>query len=130
MDKQEIISSIAYCGLICKLCHLSDECDGCKSKNNRCSKHLSSVGCYQFNCCVEKAINGCWECTEFPCNKDMYSDSYSPKIKAFARCIREDGIEKFTTYIIDAIKRGLDIKKEGDLDLNTEREVLRVLRGS
>ncbi len=128
MNKQNIVSSIAYCGLICKLCHLSDECDGCKSKNNRCSKYLSSTGCYQFKCCVEKTINGCWECAEFPCNKDMYSDTYSPKIRAFARCIREDGIEKFASYILDAIKRGLDIRKEGDLDLKIEREVLDILR--
>ncbi|MFX0106009.1 MAG: DUF3795 domain-containing protein [Candidatus Hodarchaeota archaeon] len=128
MNKQNFISSIAYCGLICKICHLSDMCDGCKSNKNRCSKHLSSSGCYQFNCCIKKKINGCWECTGFPCNKDMYSESYSPKIRAFARCIREDGIDKFAIYILDAIKRGLDIKKDGDLDLKTEREILKILR--
>jgi len=128
MNEQDIISSVAYCGLICRLCHLSDECDGCKSKNNRCSKYLSETGCFQYNCCVEKKIQGCWECLEFPCEMDMYSDSESPKIKSLARCIKEDGIEKFASYILQVIEQGLDITKDGDLDHKTEKEVLAILR--
>jgi hypothetical protein len=58
----------------------------------------------------------------------MYSASYSPKIRAFARCIREDGLEKFSNYILDVIQRGLDIRNNGDLDLKTEQAVLNILR--
>jgi hypothetical protein len=60
MNANEVSKSIGYCGLVCRLCHLADKCDGCKSNKNCCAKHLSEKGCYQYNCCVEKNINGCW----------------------------------------------------------------------
>ena len=91
MDRDRIIKSIAYCGLICELCHQANECDGCKSEKNNCGKHLSDAGCFQRMCCIKKNINGCWECDNFPCDKDMYNNNHDPKIKAFARCIKEDG---------------------------------------
>jgi len=50
MDINEVSKSIGYCGLVCKLCHLADKCDGCKSNKNCCGKHLSEKGCYQYNC--------------------------------------------------------------------------------
>ena len=69
MDINEVSESIGYCGLVCKLCHLADKCDGCKSNKNCCGKHLSEEGCYQYNCCVDKNISGCWECEDFPCDR-------------------------------------------------------------
>jgi len=59
---------------------------------------------------------------------DMYSDSESPKIKSFARCIKEDGIVKFARYILQVIDQGLDITQDGDLDRKTEKEILAILR--
>lgn len=41
MSINEVADSIAYCGLVCKLCHLADTCDGCKSENNCCGRRLS-----------------------------------------------------------------------------------------
>ena len=128
LDKVKIKISIAYCGLICDLCHLADECDGCKSENNNCGKHLSEAGCFQRGCCINKNIDGCWECDDFPCDKDMYSDRHDPKVKAFARCIREDGAEAFVDYILKNLKRGLDVRYQGDYDSKTESEVLTLLR--
>jgi hypothetical protein len=128
MDKQEIIESIGYCGLVCKLCHLADECGGCKSNSNICAKHLSEAGCFQLDCCVEKRINGCWECDDFPCENDMYSHDSDAKVKAFARCIREDGVETFIEYILENQKSGLDIREGKDYDNRTEEEVLHLLR--
>jgi hypothetical protein len=128
MDKQEIIESIGYCGLICKLCLHADECGGCKSTSNTCAKHISEAGCYQLDCCVKKSINGCWECEEFPCDKDMYSPVNDAKVKAFARCIKDDGAEKFIEYVLVNQKRGLDIRKDKDYDHRTEEEVLNLLR--
>ena len=128
MDKEKIIESIAYCGLICNLCHLADECEGCRSENNKCGKHLSEAGCFQRSCCIKKKIDGCWDCDEFPCDKDMYSDRHDPKVKAFARCIREDGIEQFAEFVIKNSKEGLYIRLQGDYDFKTESEVLTLLR--
>lgn len=45
MTIQELADSIGYCGLICKLCHESDHCGGCKSVSNCCGRHLSESGC-------------------------------------------------------------------------------------
>ena len=126
--KKDIIESIAYCGLICKLCHLSDTCGGCKLTTNSCGKYLSEEGCFQYKCCLKKGLNGCWECQEFPCNKDMYSTDHDPKIKAFARCIKEDGVDQFIQYVLENIKRGLDVSIGKDYDNKTEKEVLSLLR--
>jgi hypothetical protein len=58
----------------------------------------------------------------------MYSDSKSLKTKSFARCIKEDGIERFASYILRVVEQGLDISQGGDLDHKTENEVLVILR--
>lgn len=128
MDKGKIIKSIAYCGLICEFCHQADECNGCKSENNICGKYLSEAGCFQRSCCIEQNIVGCWECDNFPCNKDMYSDSHPPKVKTFALCIREDGAEKFVNCVLNCKEKGLNITYRGDLDSKTQAEILKLLR--
>ena len=51
------IARIAPCGLVCKLCHLADSCEGCRSENNCCGMRKSAEGCYQYNCCAEKGIH-------------------------------------------------------------------------
>lgn len=120
--------SIAYCGLICGLCDPSGGCN-CKSGNS-CGKRLSPMGCYQYTCCTQKGINGCWECEQAPCGKDMLAPD-KIKSRAFVRCIKEDGIDNFISYIEKSKKRGMVYHKigiVGDYDLSTEDEVLQLLR--
>ena len=120
--------SIAYCGLICDLCTSNGTCN-CKSENN-CGKRLSPQGCYQYTCCTEKGINGCWECKESPCGVDMLAPNMI-KIRAFVKCIKEDGIDKFISYIQENKKRGIVYHRTGvigDYDLATEDAVLLLLR--
>lgn len=124
----KMADKIAFCGLICEMCHLAGKCDGCKSARNNCGKHLSDAGCFQRKCCMQKEINGCWECDEFPCDRDMYSADNDPKVKAFAHCIKEDGVEKFLGYVDRNKKMGLDIRFQGNYDFKTESEVLALLR--
>ncbi|SMD17244.1 DUF3795 domain-containing protein [Sporomusa malonica] len=69
MSVKEISDSTAYCGLVCKLCHLADRCSGCKSELNCCGIRTSEEGCYQYDCCNEKGFDGCWECPDFSCGK-------------------------------------------------------------
>ena len=130
MTVQEIAASIGYCGLVCKFCGL---CAGCKSENNRCDKQLSPEGCYQHDCCIEKRINGCWECADFPCDKDMFSTGHDVRLRAFVRCAKEDGLEKLAEYLKRNADNGMQYHKgnglNGDYDgLGSEAEVLRVLR--
>ena len=53
---------IAPCGFYCGSCptYLNDECEGCY--NGGAGK------CFTFNCVVNKDINFCGECKDFPCD--------------------------------------------------------------
>lgn len=130
MDKKDIIDSISFCGLVCKLCHLADECDGCKSSANLCENHSGKWGgCYHRKYCIEQGINGCWECKDFPCDNDMYGAGHDLKIRAFARCIKEDGPEKFAEHLMENEKHGIKYGFQKDYDIKeNEDEVLALLR--
>lgn len=130
MDKKLIIDSISYCGLICKLCHLAEECDGCQSSANRCENHSGKWGgCFHRKCCIQQGIKGCWECKDFPCDNDMYSPTHDLRIRAFARCIKEDGIEKLAEYIIENEKQGIRYGYQKDYDFKQNEDmVLKLLR--
>lgn len=122
-------NSIAYCGLICSFCCTDGRCS-CKSDNN-CGKRLSPKGCYQYNCCQSKGISGCWECADAPCDRDMLAID-KIKMRAFIRCIKEDGIQKFIEYLEHNEKDGVVYHRTGvigDYDLSGESEVLNLLRG-
>ena len=130
MDKKEIVESISYCGLICSLCHLADQCDGCKNHTYMCSNHSEKWdGCHHRNCCIEQNLKGCWECDNFPCIKDMYSHTHDVRLRAFARCIREDGLDKLAEYIIGNEEKGIRYGYQKDYDFKqNEDEVLVILR--
>ncbi len=121
-------NSIAYCGLVCSFCCPDGKCS-CKSENN-CGKRLSPNGCYQFSCCNSKGLNGCWECSDSPCDKDMLAPD-KIKMRAFVQCIKEDGIKKFIGYLEKNEKDGIVYHRSGitgDYDLSDEKEVLNLLR--
>ena len=125
----EVANSIAYCGLVCEFCHLSDTCDGCKSDNNCCGRHLSTEGCYQYNCCVERGLNGCWECEDFYCKKDMFSNPHDVRLRAFVRCAKEEGVEKLAEYVLKNQQNGIYYGHQKDYDgLGNEEAVLKLLR--
>lgn len=129
MTLEEIQDNIGYCGLVCKLCHLACECDGCKSSRNCCGRHLSKTGCFQYKCCVGKGIVGCWECSDFPCDEDMFSKNHDVRLRAFVRCAKEDGIHKLAEYVFNNQQKGIEYGHNKDYDnLDSEETVLRLLR--
>jgi hypothetical protein len=129
MTINEVTDSIAYCGLVCKFCHLANTCDGCKSENNCCGRHLSTGGCYQYNCCKERGLNGCWECKDFSCGKDMFSDSHDIRLRAFVRCVKEESLNKLAEYVLRNQQNGIYYGHNKDYDgLGSEEAVLRLLR--
>ena len=129
MQPAELIESIAYCGLICRLCFRAHECSGCKSAVNLCDHNCADAGCYQKNCCEQHGYAGCWECTKLAnCMKGIYSLGEISKIKAFALCIQQDGIEAFAQYVLDNEKRGLSVEKGKDYDGLPIPQVLNKLR--
>lgn len=137
MSVEQVRNSIAYCGLVCLLCRAGAECN-CKT-GNHCSKRLSPEGCFQYECCIWKGIDGCWECSDAPCDKDMFLPieenrvSARRKIRVFITCIKEDGIDKFSQYILAGIESGIVYHRDGvygDYDLETEEDILNLLRTS
>lgn len=128
MNKKSVADSVAYCGLICFLCRPSDICR-CR-RGNHCGKRLSPAGCHQYNCCASKGLNGCWECSDAPCGKDMLAEG-RVKMRAFITCIKEDGMERFSEYIARNAENGIVYHREGiwgDYDLDSEASVLKLLR--
>jgi hypothetical protein len=129
MDVEEVKDSIAYCGLVCKFCHVADRCSGCRSENNCCGKRLSESGCYQYTCCQERKFYGCWECLDFPCEQDMFSDTHDIRLRAFVRCAKEEGFSQLAIYVIKNQQNGIIYGHNRDYDhLGSEEAVLKLLR--
>jgi hypothetical protein len=129
-DRQELIDSIAPCGLICKLCHLADRCDGCKATASGCENHSAKWGgCYHRHCCLGKGLKGCWECSDAPCDQDMFSQTHDLRIRAFVRCLKEEGPERLIDYLVANQARGIRYGYQKDYDGKaSEAEVLVLLR--
>lgn len=122
MTVEQIKNSISFCGLICCLCSTDGSCD-CRMEN-----HCGS--CFQYACCRERGLDGCWECPDFSCDKDMFDEKHL-RVKTFVKCIQEDGIDLFSQYILQNMKNGILYHRNGytgDYDLDTEEEILHLLR--
>lgn len=129
MDIHAIRASVACCGLICRLCFLASRCDGCGKAPNRCDRNCSDEGCFQKNCCESRHFEGCWQCGRLAgCTEGIYRDGASSKVKAFARCIQEDGLDAFVAHVLRNQERGLSVEKGKDYDGKTVDVVLRLLR--
>lgn len=117
---------IAYCGLACFLCGHSDDCPGCRQEG--CS---NKDWCKSFNCCKEKEIDGCWQCSEFPCDDNPMLNK--PKIHAFMRFIAQYGEEKFIKAMEKNKSAGMVYHYEGqiigDYDKSeTEDEIIELIK--
>ena len=129
ITSMQLMDSIAYCGLICKLCFRAQECDGCKTPKNLCEKNCADDGCFQKQCCEQKGYHGCWECTELrDCTEGIYSLGEMSKIKAFALCIQQDGMQAFAAYVLRNEAAGLSVEKGRDYDGLPIPVVLQLLR--
>ena len=126
MNKQELVDSIAYCGLVCGMCHLSSECDFCKNTASSCTKRDA---CYQRTCCIQKGLRGCWECDEFPCGKDMHAPPHDLRIRAFVAFIKAEGAETLIDCLLKNEANGIHYGLGRDYDgKNSEDEVIQLLR--
>jgi hypothetical protein len=127
MNKKELENSIAYCGLVCNLCHLAAECNGCRTAATNCPKYHSVEGCFHRDCCLTKGIDGCWECDEYPCGRDMFAGKTKGEILGFCACIKQDGKAKFIGYILRNMAKGIRYGIEGYGALS-EKQVLELLK--
>jgi hypothetical protein len=104
MDKSK---GIAYCGLACCICGHNQTCAGCR--NEGCT---GREWCKNFNCCKEKGLQGCWECSEFPCSGTMLDKL---RVRAFARFIAQYGEAKFIDCLERNEKAGIVYHSQGQL---------------
>lgn len=121
----DITKGIAYCGLVCALCSENDNCPGCRNEGC-CEKQW----CKCFNDCKEKGLNGCWECSDFPCQGGMLD---KVRIRAFARFIKENGEDELLKCLERNQKNGVvyhhDGKLTGDYDkYDTEEEIMQMIK--
>lgn len=127
MNEKDVTESIGYCGLVCALCHNAKFCSGCKSNNPVC-KHRSAEGCYQYQCCREKGINGCWECDDAPCDKDMFSCEHNIRNRAFIRFAKYEGVEELGKCVFTNQMRGIIYGYGKDYDhFDNENDVVKLL---
>ncbi|MCD7740854.1 MAG: DUF3795 domain-containing protein [Ruminococcus sp.] len=130
-DKTEKVEkSIAPCGLICELCSERSHCKGC----NFSKKDELGCCCYQRMCCDNKKISGCWECQDFPCEKDMHDVSqHGVRLVAFVRYAKIIGLHSLAECIVKNEEKGIlyqsdPVNYTGDYDgFNTEDEVIELL---
>ncbi len=116
---------IAYCGLACCSCSENAECPGCKNDGCR-----DREWCKNRNCCIEKGLNGCWECAEFPCAGGMLDKK---RIRAFARYVREFGEADLIRVLERNERRGIVYHHPGTLvgdydRFDTEERILWFIR--
>ncbi len=116
-------SNLAYCGLVCALCmeNISGKCKGCRNKNDACGIK---------KCSISSGLKGCYECKSYPCEQGMFQN---PKIQAFNKCAKEDGIEQLVTHLNRNEENGVIYHNvdgtPGDYDaLRTEVEVSTLLK--
>ncbi|MBO4638196.1 MAG: DUF3795 domain-containing protein [Treponema sp.] len=97
------VNLIAYCGLYCKQCFLTQWCGSCRTIYNTCSFALYSPGgvCPNATCCKEKGLEGCYECNElYNCHKGFYAlDEETNAVRVLGLFIQKYGKKEFIKVI-------------------------------
>jgi hypothetical protein len=65
------------------------ECIGCRDGA------VCFESCVALSCCKEKGIDFCFQCDEFPCEKNHYPESLDRRWRAWGARIKEVGVERF-----------------------------------
>ena len=51
--------------------------------------------CVARSCCGERGVDFCFQCSEFPCDRNRYPESLDRRWRAFGARMREVGVERF-----------------------------------
>ena len=126
------VDPIARCGLSCNHCFLKDWCGGCRTAYNTCSYATCCPKrvCPNASCCIEKGIDGCYECDELTdCKKGFYENKDVNAIKAMALFIRKYG-KKELMKTLDQLHKEYDFEKIQEILGYDLEEGLRILEKS
>ena len=113
---------IGYCGLACVVCGYAD-CPGCVDKI------VAGNDCAIGKCAVQKGVDGCYDCPDYPCDKDMLKNK---RIRAFNRFMQDFSKDALIERLYVNAQSGIEYHKPndvvGDYDvLKTEDEVYNLL---
>ncbi|MCL2420326.1 MAG: DUF3795 domain-containing protein [Defluviitaleaceae bacterium] len=114
---------MGYCGLACVVCSY-EECPGC------IGKIAGGDECAIGRCAIQKGVDGCYACPDYPCDQDMFQHK---RIKAFNRYAQEFGKEALIERLHINHKNGITYHNPdgtpGDYDaLETEEEIYQLLQ--
>ena len=102
MTNKELASTVSYCGLLCGVCIHPCEGRGCKSGGGL-------EGCVHRECCVERKLEGCWECPDFPCEKGFFGEKAWRGLNiGCAETIKEKGIEVYVSLVTSSFGDPVD----------------------
>ena len=108
------VNLIAYCGLYCKHCFLTQWCGSCRTVFNTCSYALSSPDgvCPNAVCCKQKGLEGCYECDElYNCHKGFYAlDEETNAVRVLGLFIQKYGKKEFIK-VMDFMRRNKNFQK-------------------
>lgn len=119
MKNEEITQILGYCGLICNICEgMENDCKGCKDGGG-------DENCYQRLCCLDKKIDGCWQCDSSPCKKGYFIDEeWMGLCSGFICCIKKQGIKKFSSLVKKKLGNKIDY---GKYRFKNQKEILYML---
>ncbi len=118
MTNDNLIATVAYCGLVCGVCvHGAAEREGCAG----CRKGGGSKDCHQRRCCLEKGLDGCWECESFPCDQGFFGDdAWRGLCIGSVQCVREHGLAGYVDRLVARAGRSIEL---GDYRHKTPEEI-------
>ena len=83
INKNINLELVAPCGFYCGSCpvYLAGNCEGCYNGGYK--------ECYTYNCVINKDINFCGECSDFPCEYIMNNEKSTIFNKLWLGWIKE-----------------------------------------
>lgn len=91
------MNKIGSCGLACLVCSAREnECQGCKPDK--------AANCDIKACCLERGLEGCYDCDDYPCDKDMFNNI---RVCAFIECAKEVGEEGLADRLLENHQKGI-----------------------
>lgn len=124
VTNDNLVPTVAYCGLVCGVCvHATadrEQCAGCRNGGG-------AKDCHQRICCVEKGLDGCWECETFPCDQGFFGDdAWRGLCIGSVQCIKAHGLEGYVDRLVARVGRSVEL---GDYRHKTPEEVQQLLCG-
>jgi len=106
--KEEIMDKIAFCGHHCGFCPF-DQCPGCRSEDAFCSfaTLFEDKKCPNVKCCLEKGLDGCYECHELPTCRVGFYDTKELVAKATALFIQKHGKKQYEESLVRSVQSGV-----------------------